>query len=112
MDSNLRKYPRAPLTGTVKFYEWNRPLSADVAEISGNGIFVRTDAVLSEGAMVTLRLAIPGAVRGFTVLGKVVRTVRGGLLRPPGLGIEFVDISAADRRSVLEYVARRTLRAA
>ncbi len=112
MDSNHRKYPRAPLTGTVKFYEWNRPVSADAAEISGNGIFVRTDVGVREGTLVTLRLAIPGVHKGFTVLGKVVRTVRGGLLKPPGLGIHFVDIASADRRSVLEYVARRTLRAA
>ncbi len=112
MDSNLRRYPRAPLTGTVKFYEWNRPLSADAAEISGNGMFVRTDAALAEGTLVTLRLSIPGAQKGFTVLGRVVRTVRGNRLKPPGLGITFVDIASGDRRSVLEYVARRTLRAA
>ena len=112
MAPNSRKYPRAPLSGTVRFYDWNRPLSADATEISASGMFLRTESTLPEGSMVTLRVSLPGLQKAFTVLGKVVRTVRGSLLRPPGLGIQFVDISAQDRRTVLEYVARRTLRAA
>lgn len=112
MEPNSRKYPRAPLSSPVRFYDWNRPLQADATEISANGIFLRTESSLPEGTMVTLRVALPGIQAAFTVLGKVVRTVRGSLLRPPGLGIQFVDIAAADRRNILEYVARRTLRAA
>src|SRR3954451_8430321 len=102
MDANSRQYPRAPLTGTVKFFDWNRALHADVSEISANGIFLRTDSSLPEGAMVTLRVAIPGLQRAFTVLGKVVRTVQGSLLKPPGMGISFLDIASGDRRSILE----------
>src|SRR5881227_235010 len=49
MEANQRKYPRAPLSGTVKFFEWNRPFHADATEISANGLFVRTPASLSEG---------------------------------------------------------------
>lgn len=113
MEPNSRKYQRAPMSGTVRFYEWNRPLSAEAQEISANGIFLRSESsVLAEGVIVTMRLALPGLQKAFTVLGKVVRTVRGSLLKPAGIGIEFLDIAAADRRRVLEYVARRTLRAA
>lgn len=112
MSIEHRKYPRAPLSGTVKFFEWNRPHQAAAAEISGNGVFLRTHSALGEGAMVTLRLSIPGLARPFTVLGKVVRTVRGSLLHPSGVGIEFVDIAPTDRRSIIDYVARRTLRVA
>ncbi len=112
MESNLRQYPRAPLTGTVRFYEWNRPHQADAAEISANGMFLKTSSTLPEGSMVTVRVSIPGVARAFTVLGKVVRTVRGNLLRPGGMGISFVDIAAADRRNIVEYVARRALSAA
>lgn len=110
MDANHRRYARAPLTGlTVKFYEWNRPQQADAAEISGGGMFLRTPKSLAEGALITLRLAIPGIGRAFTVLGKVVRTVKGSLLRPAGMGVEFVDIAAGDRRSIVEYVSVRRL---
>ena len=44
----------------------------------------------------------------FTVLGKVVRTVKGGLFAPPGMGVRFVDLSPGDRQTILDYVARRS----
>jgi Tfp pilus assembly protein PilZ len=109
---NQRRFPRAPLTGTVKFYDWDKPMQADATEISGEGIFLKTPQALPEGALLTLRLCIPGLDEAFTVLGKVVRTVRGGLLRPAGMGVRFVDIPARARDRISEYVARRTLRVA
>ncbi len=112
MDADHRQHPRVPLTGKVKFYDWNRPFHADAAEISANGMFLKTDVSLDEGAMVTLRLSIPGLARAFTVLGRVVRTVRGSLLKPSGLAIRFLDIAAGDRGSIRAYVASRDPRAA
>ena len=82
-DTEHLELPRAPLTGSVRYWEWNQPRTAEGVEISGNGVFLRTSHVLSEGAHLTLRLELP-AVPGMTVLGKVVRTVRGGVLSAPG----------------------------
>jgi len=112
MRSSGRKYPRAPLSGSVRYYEWNEPLEAKAAEISASGIFLCTRASLPEGSMLTLRLHIPGQLRPFTALGKVVRTVRGGVVRTAGMGIQFVDIAAGDRKSIAEYVARKLMHAA
>jgi uncharacterized protein (TIGR02266 family) len=106
--NNLREFPRAPMSGTVKFFEWNQPSAAEGTEISGGGMFLRTRAVLAEGAMLTVRVTLPGLKRAFTVLGKVVRTVKGGLFSPSGMGVRFVDLSPGDRQTILEYVARRT----
>jgi uncharacterized protein (TIGR02266 family) len=106
--SNNRKFVRAPMSGTVKFFDWDRPTAAEGTEISGGGIFLRTRAILAEGAMVTVRLTLPGLKRAFTVLGKVVRTVKGGLFTPPGMGVRFVDLSPGDRKTILEYVASRS----
>ena len=108
MDTNHRKFPRAPMSGPVKFFDWNQSRQAEVTEISGGGIFLRTREVLAEGAMVTLRVTLPGLKRAFTVLGKVVRTVKGGIFSPPGMGVRFVDLTPGDRKTILEYVARRT----
>jgi uncharacterized protein (TIGR02266 family) len=108
---NQRRFPRAPLTGTVKFYDWDRALQAAATEISPGGIFLQTSQALPEGTLLTLRLSIPGLSQAFTVLGKVVRTVRGGLLRPAGMGVRFIDIPASARQRILEYVSRRTLQA-
>ena len=112
MDADQRKYSRAPLSGTVKFYSWDRPFQAGAEQISASGVFLRTTSELPEGSMLTMRLNIPGLAKAFTVLGRVVRTVRGNLLRTPGLGVRFVDIADADRRSLVDYVALRERRAA
>ncbi len=109
---NLREFARAPMSGPVKFFDWNQPSQAEGTEISGSGIFLRTRTVLAEDAMLTVRLTLPGLKRAFTVLCKVVRTVKGGLFMPAGMGVRFVDLSPGDRQTILEYVARRTLQLA
>ena len=95
------------MSSPVKFFEWNRPSEAEGTEISAGGIFLRSRAVLAEGAMVTVRVTLPGLKRAFTVLGKVVRTVKGGLFNPAGMGVRFVDLAPSDRQTILEYVAQR-----
>jgi uncharacterized protein (TIGR02266 family) len=112
MSPEHRDYPPAPFAVPVKYFEWNQARQGVAAEISGGGLFMRTAAVLPEGSLLTLRLALPGLAAAFTVLGRVVRTVKGSLLNPSGMGIRFVDISPSARRSIHDYVARRGLEAA
>jgi uncharacterized protein (TIGR02266 family) len=97
---------RAPLSGTVRFWNWNRPAVGEAREISAGGIFVQTDDVLPEGSRLTLRLEVPG-FRSVTVLGQVVRTVKGGVLNPAGMGIRFLDLMPGDQRAIIEFVLRR-----
>jgi hypothetical protein len=82
----------------VKDFEWNQ---------ARQGVA----AVLPEGSLLTLRLAIPGPEAAFTVLGRVERTVKGSLLKPAAMGLRFVDISTGARRSIRDDVARRGLQA-
>lgn len=107
MRNENREFHRAPLSAPVKFFEWNRAQAADAVEISASGIFLKTKVLLAEGSMLTLRLSLPGLKRAFTVLGKVVRTVKGGLLAQPGMGIQFLDLRPADRNVILAYVSSR-----
>lgn len=108
-----RSYPRAPLSGKVRFFEWNQPHDAEARDLGGGGIFLQTEVAVNEGSLLTLRVDLP-ASRSFTVLGRVVRTVRGSWarLRRAGVAVQFVDLGAADRQAVLEYVARHGARAA
>ncbi len=99
------------MTAPVKFFQWNELREAEATEISASGVFLRTREVMAEGAMVTLRLTLPGIKRAFTVLGKVVRTAKGGLFTAPGMGIRFVDIRPAERAAISSYVGRRVLTA-
>jgi hypothetical protein len=108
-----REFPRAPLSESIRFFDWNEAFDAQALEIGGGGLFLQTDLPIAEGSLLTLRVTLPAGAT-FTVLGKVVRTVRGGWaqLRKPGLAIQFMDLSATDRQAVLTYVARHNVRAA
>jgi hypothetical protein len=108
-----REFPRAPLCETVRFFAWNEPFDAQAAEIGGGGLSLQTELPIAEGTLLTLRVSLP-ASSSFTVLGKVIRTVRGGWgsLRKAGLAIQFLDLGATDRQAVLAYVARHQARAA
>jgi PilZ domain len=103
---------RARLSTQVKFFDWNRPQTAEALEISARGVFLKTPSPLAEDRLLTLRLQLPDGGRPFTVLGKVIRTVRGSLFRPGGMDVRFVDLAAVDRLAIEAYVRRRTLRAA
>jgi uncharacterized protein (TIGR02266 family) len=92
----------------VRLWHWNTPRVVLAREVSVGGVFVQTDAPIPEGAHVTLRLELPGE-RGMTVLGRVVRTVRGGVLAAPGMGIRFLDLLPSQVRSISSYVERRAL---
>lgn len=100
------------MTGAVKVFSWGLPRAAEAAQVSPNGIFLRTDAALGEGALVTLRLQLPGLHRSLTVLGRVVRTVKGGVFAAPGMAVRFLDLLPSERALVARYVEARALRVA
>lgn len=106
-----REFPRAPFGVAVRFFDWDKAHVARGQAIGGGGLFLETSAPIPEGALLTLRVSLPASAT-FTVLGKVVRTVRGGPLRSPGLGIRFLDLAVRDRDAILDYVARHAARAA
>lgn len=107
--ANQRQFERAPLSGGVKFFDWNEAHHAAAFEISGSGMFLRTAHCLPEGSMLTVRVALPGLTRAFTVLARVVRTVRGGLFTPAGMGVRFIDLAPGQRSHIVEYVHQRVL---
>lgn len=106
VDTEHQQRPKVPLTGQVRYWEWNEPRVAEGVEISDQGVFLRTSHVLAEGAHLTLRLELP-ALPGMTVLGRVVRTVRGGKLTASGMGIRFLDLTPAQHQCIVSFVAQR-----
>ena len=105
---HIRDLERVPFTATVKYFDWDHARSAPARELSAGGLFLCTATPLSEGKLVTLRLELAGIDEAFTVLARVVRTVRGSALRDSGMGLEFIDISSPHRTLIEGYVAART----
>jgi len=63
-----------------------------------------------EGWIVTLRVAMPGD-RAFTVLARVIRTVRASRRSfwPAGMAVRFLDLPGDARRAIDAYVESRAL---
>ncbi len=88
----------------IEYFVWNDRKTARTTDISASGLFLATEELLPLGAMLTLRLTVPGSPRPFTVLGRVSRVVLGGKGFDTGLGIRFLDISP-DRADLIASFA-------
>lgn len=75
-------------------------LRFDVADVSEGGAFLRSDLLFEVGEILNLQIDLP-ANRRINAVGRVVRVSRGSAQdRAAGMGIEFVDLSPADRATL------------
>lgn len=70
------------------------------ADVSAGGAFLRSDLLFEVGEILNLQIDLP-ANRRIQAVGRVVRVSRGTAQdRLAGMGIEFVDLSPADRAAI------------
>jgi hypothetical protein len=74
--------------------------SPQVRDLSVSGVYVLDPRPLQRGQSVELRLRL-GDTEPITIRGMVRRVDPG-----EGMGIEFIQIGAADRRRIREFIAR------
>jgi len=73
---------------------------AEVADLSQNGVFLKTMSLLPAGSAVPLKITLPDG-RHYHVSGRVVRQdVEQG-----GVGVEFPAIDDQSRRSILQFLS-------
>ena len=71
----------------------------EAADVSPGGAFLCSDLLFEIGEVLNLSIELPG--RQVRARGRVVRVSRGATPdQPPGMGIEFVDLSPLDRAAV------------
>jgi len=89
-----REFPRAPYAVAVEFRSPSSFLIAYSLNLSRGGLFVETHHVLAPGTPLDLSFRVPGA--GEIMLSGLVSWQRepGSPDGPPGVGVEFTDITA------------------
>ncbi len=92
----------------VGYTDGREPRTGRVVNISTGGLFLGTQAPSDVGAALRIDLALPGFTNRTGVAG-VVRWVEdagraSGRDRPPGMGVQFVDVPSTARRAVGTYV--------
>ena len=101
-----REDPRTEVEVEVDCRTAKELLSVYARNISGGGIFTRTQRPLSLNENVRVRCTLPGIAHGFESSGIVVGSnplSSRGLL-PSGMGIKLVDLDPDSRRLIAEYV--------
>jgi uncharacterized protein (TIGR02266 family) len=76
-----------------------------VANVSRQGLFLRSQYVDEDGAEVEVSFALPGDRQAVAVNGRVVRVNESSLC--PGMAIRFVEIPDIARRRLADFMSRR-----
>ncbi len=101
-----RGEPRAEADFEVHYRTAQEFLSAYSRNISGGGIFIRTQQPPPLNQKVRLRFTMPGIAHPFECEGIVVWSSpvpsRGVL--PSGMGIKFLDLDPESRQLIVEFV--------
>jgi len=100
---DMRKHSRRPVELPVLVSDAANKVKAAIrfesADVSPGGAFLCSDLLFEIGEVLNLNIELPG--RKIQARGRVVRVSRGTTPdQPPGMGIEFVDLSPGDRAAV------------
>jgi type IV pilus assembly protein PilZ len=95
-----RRSRRADLIVRVDYATVDELFSEFTRDINEGGLFIETEKPRSIGTEVTMRFNLPGSEDGIETVGRVVRISSGDELSPPGMGIEFDDLTDEDRTRI------------
>jgi len=108
VESERRSAQRAELMVQIDYSTVDEIFSEFTRDINEGGLFIETKRPRPIGTEVALRFNLPGGGSGIETTGRVVRTTEGDSRNPPGMGVEFDELSAQDRAQIDQLV--RTLR--
>jgi len=107
-EEGRRMAERMPMSAMVTYRLDGQEYGNLAADISPDGIFIRTFVPPRVGTTLDLTVELPEELGGLQVdlIGEVVRVVDGEDPRQNGMGIHFKKISAADPKTVRFIISR------
>lgn len=107
---------RVPVRVPLLFGLSEPDLTGYLYNLSRSGLYLMSDRIFPPGTVLQLRLQLPNSRREFAGTGRVVwanREEEGGAppapARPPGMGVEFVELPP-DTRSLIDLLVARLCR--
>lgn len=105
-----RKFPRIDTSIKVNFDNGMESFTEFTLNLSLGGLYIKTIRPLAMDSVITVDFKLPGFEHTFSINGKIVwRKTEGTGEEPPGMGIEFMDLSSEDKQILIQYVARSQL---
>jgi uncharacterized protein (TIGR02266 family) len=108
-DDDRRRARRAGVTVRIAYATVDEMFSEFTRDINEGGLFIETEKPHPPGTEVSMQFHLPGSNEVLSTVGRVVRVSSGDVGMPPGMGIEFDELTADDRIKIDEIV--RALRA-
>lgn len=106
--SEQRRFPRKQINVEFRVREVARigRLSFDTVDLSVGGAFLESEVLFEEGEPLELELQIPGTASTLRARARVAWIRRIDPDGATGMGVQFEEMSAADRQEIERLLAR------
>jgi len=98
--ADRRRTLRTELIVRVAYSTVDEMFSEFTRDINEGGLFIETEKPKPTGTEVTLNFNLPGSDESISTIGRVVHVTTGDGDTPPGMGIEFEELTAEDRARI------------
>lgn len=92
-----RRANRAAVTVRIDYATVDEMFSEFTRDINEGGVFIETEKPHRVGTEVSMQFHLPGSSEVLHTVGRIVRVSHGGEGDPPGMGIEFDELTPDDR---------------
>jgi len=104
-EDDRRRADRTGVTVRIDYATVDEMFSEFTRDINEGGLFIETEKPQQAGTEVSMQFRLPGSNEILSTVGRVVRVSSGDLGTPPGMGIEFEELTADDRK-VIDRIVR------
>ncbi|MFK7895075.1 MAG: TIGR02266 family protein [Myxococcota bacterium] len=95
-----RRERRAGVTVRIDYATVDEMFSEFTRDINAGGLFIETEKPHAPGTEVSMQFHLPGSADALQTIGRVVRVSSGDVSSPPGMGIEFDELTSEDRGKI------------